>query len=517
MADSGSSSGGVTSKLWEFFTKTGSWFDINLYETIHYRKRFKLNSINFLPLYVEQHTQNDFYTKMFSQLYPDPPTRGLKDGEDPTALEQIGSAISSAAGAAVNKVANTVANQITSTANYAKSLVSTLTFGLVDTSQKVTAGCNSSFGIVRDNIPRLRVTEIRLNDKLTQKGILFSCLGKMFQAGSSLAKGSDGMKNVGEKIATAFESGLNAVTDKILHMSASDWLSKMSSGSVRDALTTRIGGIAYSFIKDVASGEYMNTYDLPHFVNNPTMLSSIGADGFDKPAPSKNPILKMINDMTGGNLAFQENISWHAGGNMTQGPFTGTFYLFNDTLMMYAHNLDLVVRLVTHSMAIRDTFMYRPPCCYDVTDVGCRRCYFCSGEFTIKKVGKIRLLKSDYNSATNVEYVDKLLAGIKNRVAKLTTPSSAVNVDFLNYVPDAFEISYTFTPLISENFNTFIYYFLQKHGAPSTAVLPSRKLTTNDRVGDYYGCKTDFLKDDAMKTFVDAFSESISKSSGGNP
>ena len=501
--------------IWKFLTEVDKWFNINLYETIHSKKNFKLVNINFLPLYVQQHVANDFYTKMFSQLYPDPPTSVSAGSEDQSLMDKVGSAVSNAAGAAVGKVANTVANQITSTANYAKSLVSTLTFGLVDTTQKVTAGSNSSYRLLRTAIPHLVVTEIRLNDKLSQKGILFSCLGKMFKAGASLATGNSGMKDIGSKIATAFGKGLDVLCNDTLHMTAQEWLDKMSSGNMKDAMATRIGGIAYSFIRNSASGRYMNTYELPHFVNNQTMITSIGSDGFDKPGSGSNPILKMINDATGGNLAMPENISWKAGGASNQGAFTGTFYLFNDTLKMYARNLDLILRLVTHSMPIRDTFMYRAPCCYDVTDVGNRRCYFCSGEFTVKKVGKIRLLRSAYNcSGPSVSFVDNLLASIKKRVTKITTPSSDVNVDFLNYVPDAFEVSYTFTPLISENYNTFVYYFLQKNGNPSESVLPTYKAddgsTMRDTTSTAYGSDVDYLKDKLMKDFVDAFSQAIS-------
>lgn len=502
-------------RIWKFLTEVDKWFNVNLYETIHSKKNFNLGDINFLPLYVKQHVANDFYTKMFSQLYPDPPTNASQQKGGSSVLEKVGSAISNAAGAAVSKVANTVANQITSTANYAKNLVSTLTFGLVDTSQKVTAGSNSSYSLVHTAIPHLVVTEIRLNDKLSQKGILFSCLGKMFKAGASLATGNSGMKDIGSKIATAFGKGLDSLCNSTLHMTAQEWLDKMSSGNMNDAMATRIGGIAYSFIRNSASGRYMNTYKLPHFVNNPTMISSIGDDGFDSGGLSSNPLLKMVNDMTGGNLTIQENISWSAGGKFSQGPFTGSFYVFNDTLDMYVRNLDLILRLVTHSMPIRDTFMYRAPCCYDVTDVGNRRCYFCSGEFTVKKVGKIRLLRSKYNSAgPSAPFVDNLLAAMKDRVTELTTPSSDVNADFLNYVPDAFEITYTFTPLISENYNTFVYYFLQKNGNPSESVLPTYKAddgsTMRDTTSTAYGSDVDYLKDKLMKDFVNAFSQAIS-------
>lgn len=496
---SGSESSSVGGKIWSFLTKAEEWFTgVNMYEVLHNdRGEYTLDNVNFLPLYVKRHIANDFYTKMFSQLYPDPPTSGTGSSSSGGILSKIATGFSNAAGAAVSKVTNTIANQITATANYARNLVSTLTFGLVDTSKSVTAGKNCSYDMIRTSIPHLKVTEIRLNDKLSQKGILFSCMGKLFKAGANLATSDKGMDDVVTKVSNGFEKGLDAICDKLLGKSASDWLKDMQSTEMSDVLSTRIGGLAYSFIRNAASGQYMYTFELPHF-GNPTMIKSVATGGFDHDSGSGD-ILKIINDMTGNNATLMENISWSAEkarGTFKMDPFTGTFYLFNDTLEMYKENLDFVLRTVTHSLPIRDSFMYRAPCCYDVTDVGNRRCYFCSGEFSVKKVGKIRKL-SAYPGMT-VDMLTNLTDEIKQYI--MTSDSGmakSINDDIIDYVPDAFEITYTFTPLISENYNTFVYYFLNEEYV--TKVPPSTG----------YGDEINYLTDELMKTFVEAFTSAL--------
>jgi len=496
---SGSGTPSIGSQIWEFLSKSDKWFSgVNLYDVIHDdRPTFNLSNINFLPLYVKKHIANDFYTKMFSQLYPDPPTSETGSSSKGGIVDTISNAFSNAAGSAVSKVTNVVANQITSTANYARNLVSTLTFGLVDTSKSTTVGKNCSYDMIQTSIPHLKVTEIRLNDKLTQKGILFSCMSKMFNSAKDIAFSGMGMDKIVEKVSNGFDKGLDAVCTKLLGSDAGTWLKNMQSTEINDVLATRIGGLAYSFIRNAASGQYMYTYELPHF-GTPTMMKSVSTSGFDHDGGSGD-LLKLANEMIGGNLTFTENIVWSAAdakGSFTMGPFEGTFYLFNDTLEMYKQNLDFILHAVTHSMPIRDSFMYRPPCCYDVTDVGNRRCYFCSGEFTVKKVGKIRKLSA--YPGMNVSMLTNLLDEIKQYIMTSDTGmAKSVNDDFIDYIPDAFEIHYTFTPLISENYNTFVYYFLNEEYV--TKVAPTTE----------YGDEINLVGDELMKTFVTEFTSAL--------
>ena len=500
-------------KIWNFLTTTTGWFQTNLYATVHGDKDFKLENINFLPRYVQDHIKNDFYTKMFAQLYPDPEVSKTEPKEQST-MDKIVDGFSNAVGSAVNRVTNAVANQITATGNYARNLVSTLTFGLVGGQKAAASGENMSMKVLCTHIPHLRVVELRLNDKLTQKGILLDCLKKLFNSAKEVAIGDAGWNEIKNKLTNALDKGLEAVLKATLNMSLETWMSKMTSGSVEDAVSTRIGGLAYSFIRNSASGTYMNTYELPCSASDKVFLKSVGTGGFEKESTS-NAALGMVNDFLNGNLTINENVSWKAG-QFSGGPFQGSLVLFNDTLEMYANNLNLVLRLVTHSMPIRDSFLYRPPCIYDVTEVGARRCYFCSGDFTVKKLGKVRRLKweEDTCSGSHDEIADKLLTKIKKILSDVPEVQKAINDDIVNYVPDAFEVQYTFSPLISENYNTFVYYFLE--GAdrnPVEALLPV--YTDNDgnksrsTISTKYGQPANRLGDKLMVDFTDAFVKNL--------
>ena len=522
MAEEKTESDKATS-VWDFLTRAQLWMSVNLFEPAQYvREVVHISDVNFVPKYMQRHIQNDMYFNMFAQVYPDPePIPRAKKSKEKDPLGSLVEGFSNAAGSAVERVGNAVADQISATASYARNLVDTLTFGLTARSARSNKPSNN-INMLKLHVPRVKVTEIRLNDKLTQMGIMFECIKKMFNAGANLVGNNSGFKDVIDRMRQAFDKGLDVVLNATIGMNVEEWLSAMSSGKLSDAMQTRLGGLAYAFIRNAASGKYMTTYELPH-VGESAYMKSIGGGQWGTEGGDFGDAMTFINRMTGGNLIVQDNVRWQVSRGMNMGPIKGKFHLFNDDLEMFCDNLGLILRLVTHSMPVRDTFMYRSPCCYDVTDVGGRRCYFCSGEFEVKRVGKIRHIsdrkptKKEENPDTPIAdaqlllpYMKLRMLGYRDNITDIPFNLRDVNPDILRWIPDAFEVSYTFNPIISENFNTFLYYFLQGvDGNPAASIVPQLKTGNAKSQSVKYGAEINFLGDKIMKDFSDAVAKEI--------
>lgn len=391
--------------------------------------------------------------------------------------------------------------------NICPSVLNSPEFGLYfnkDISNQLLYDYNSKDKITIDSflnqLPGVQVREFQVDSKLDQFVNLFFDL---FQSAASI------FKEAGMKISDVLGVGSDASRDKFFskmkEMLSACWDYCIAQGKFKDGpnllqnadgssrwsvaklnlskadkaltgfnrnnqlisqdLTTYIMNFPFLLYYRLYSCTTLNVYELPYVGDQ--LWSTEGKDGWENEAmqlskgsgKDNDSMLGKVLSMVGpgfGDLMRRIKIDhmprWDAHINGKLGQITLSFDLFNDTKDAALKNFIFINTIIPNNLWMQYGMLRHSPCLYDVKIEGLKRLFLCTANFNVKSSGIMR--------TPSIEWIHELC--LKHANLNSWKATELIN-DIINHnlikIPDVYTVEMTFTSLIPDNFNTFLYNY----------------------------------------------------------
>ena len=361
-----------------------------------------------------------------------------------------------------------------------------------------------------NRLPGVQIREFQVDAKLDQFINLFfelfqsaKGLFKEFKLSDAVGAGSDAARDrwismIRQVLTTVwnycmnqgkFQKGPNMMEDK---SGKNRWEAGKDSGTPADGLKNGpLGGSGQSalnldtYLMDFPFMMYyrlqscttLNIYELPY--SGQDLWSSDGNQGWQNASMGLKDLTgggdgaggmmsKIANMFVGGlgDLINRAKINympkWDPTGEGTVGEVTVTFDLFNDTAEAAMMNFIFVNTIIPNNLWMQYGMLKHSPCLYDVKIEGVKRMFLCSGKFRVKAGGMMR--------TPPLAWVRDLCAKHANGKGKTDGSWSpeklayAIMANNLVKIPDVYTVEMTFTSLIPENFNNFLFNYSRNSG-----------------------------------------------------
>ena len=162
------------------------------------------------------------------------------------------------------------------------------------------------------------------------------------------------------------------------------------------------------------------------------------------------PILGKMLDTLFGNMGINFTPWWDAanGSQTKASEIECKFSLFNDNIDSTVANFIFVTTIIAHCRWIQYNIMQHSSSLYDITIPGIGKNYACMGSFDVQYKGTLRTPSSGLMSKLRAHVNSHYNAGV------------VVNDQQIK-IPDVYDVTMKFQPLLPANFNTFVYNFMQ--------------------------------------------------------
>ena len=124
------------------------------------------------------------------------------------------------------------------------------------------------------------------------------------------------------------------------------------------------------------------------------------------------------------------------------------FSLYNDSLDGALKNFIFVNTIVPNNKWLQYHAFQHAPCLYDIKINGVNRLFMCQGDFKVEAKGVLR--------RPSPEFITTLAEKFTNENATALTPQ-ALSENELVRIPDIYDVHMTFTSLLPNNFNNFLF------------------------------------------------------------
>lgn len=278
-------------------------------------------------------------------------------------------------------------------------------------------------------VPRLQVTEfqsnyqfnwaLKLNDLLNS---ILAGIGEIGSAGNSL---------------TATNPELDSF--KIDDLKLNEELAKINSSN--NSILDR----PVQMIKEMFTGKYVGSYEIPYWQNNETFINISNGDKWNvKGEAGQSEIGKSIKEYLnkGANVDYPTIPTWSLkDGATVPADIAVKFSLYNDNLSNLMKNFKFVHTITSGAFWVQDNYRQMQPNLYDVHFPGYFQYYYCSMDIQVKLIGMKRKLQ--------LISLDKL-RGV-----------SGINIPDNTFFPDMYYVEITFKPLVPNNFNMYLNYLIK--------------------------------------------------------
>jgi len=346
----------------------------------------------------------------------------------------------------VNEISNTVEDSI----NGIKDSVNNVKDMLTGTKKKkIEKNLSNQFNDFIMTFPYAKIYEFKPQDDL---GATVSGLATAFKMIDNIVDGAAGFKDT-----------VKAIIDGFYEFILTEFKIDLKNPSSFTDPNARILGIPNKLYKNIISGYYTAYYEIP-LLENGDFLSSKGTAGWTQQGfveryfgTAGSSIKSFMADNIGSGLDIATKPKWSIeGGGEPFKDITIKVMLFNDNIASTFNNLAFIHSFVAGNLWYQDTLIQKASSLYDVELPGRLRYYFCTCDIEVNFVGKVRVLSQ---GLTYDNVLDKDV--IKKDLAKYNIPLtvlSNMNVHVLNNIPDMYEVTFTFHPLLPNNYNTYCAY-----------------------------------------------------------
>ena len=125
------------------------------------------------------------------------------------------------------------------------------------------------------------------------------------------------------------------------------------------------------------------------------------------------------------------------------------FSLYNDSLDGALKNFIFVNTIVPNNKWLQYHVFQHAPCLYDVKINGINRLFMCQGDFKVEGKGVLR--------RPSPEFINVLFGMFTNENIKENFTDSFIQDNELIRIPDIYDVHMTFTSLLPNNFNNFLF------------------------------------------------------------
>ena len=315
-----------------------------------------------------------------------------------------------------------------------------------------------------DSIPSIQIREYLQDAKLNMVFDLFQQFGNGWTDGTTSGEKAKEENENSKQPLSAVLSGIGlrvwnfikAVTkdfDKIMLDAASNqiknittfYINSEDNSSIR---TKSVLNFPYMLYYRLMSTTTTNIYEVPY--NGQIMYESQGG-GFSKgglgglTTDGKSIFGQFVN-WFGKNIRINTTPTWD-GPQDTPTKVEIDFSLYNDTIDAAIMNFIFVNTIVPNNKWIQYGIFQHAPCLYDVKINGINRLFMCQGDFKVESKGVLR---------------KPSLILIKELVKEHLNPRSSLKAENiidndLIRIPDIYDVHLTFTSLLPNNFNNFLF------------------------------------------------------------
>lgn len=229
-------------------------------------------------------------------------------------------------------------------------------------------------------------------------------------------------------------------------------------------ITTYIYKFPYIMWYMLQSCTTTNIYELPCVVESKEMYSSDGTQGWPSAGFSLGnsflnniPLVKQL--LNNVNISFMPWWDAKEGNATPTPPVVVKFDLFNDTANAALYNFIFVNTLIPNAKWVQYNLFQHSPHLYDIKLEGYGRLFACSAQFKVTQQGVLREMQN--------EWLEKKLKPYINESAM--NPGDFINSikkDKLIKIPDIYHVEMTFTSLLPDTFNNYLYTY--SHNASIT-------------------------------------------------
>jgi len=291
---------------------------------------------------------------------------------------------------------------------------------------------------ITHNIPKIIISEFQPNNEITSA---ISKLGTIFKTAEQFFSGG----NMGAVLGKMFSTEGMAVLLK--NIMGDDLKDVKDIDTVKGKLIT----IPNWFYTHMIGGYFTAKYEVP-YLDKQNYLNGQGSEGWTaRSLKSKmlGPLADIAKKFSGDTLnAFDiaAKPKWQLDGSgPTYENITCELTLFNYDEEALWKNFKLIHTLIPGNMWYQSVLLQKSSCLYDIEIPGRMRFYLCKADMSATFEGKQRRAPEIF----------------RKRVAQMSALGYSMNESAIFNVPDAYKITMTFTPLVPNNFNMYMNYFMK--------------------------------------------------------
>jgi len=318
-----------------------------------------------------------------------------------------------------------------------------------------------------ENLPRITIREYLQDAKLDQMMNLFSDIGSGFKAGSEAAADSnkDGgggirkfLSNVGDAAKSAISGGSvlisnidKAMTDIFKNAYKDSAIGGINKSAPDNSYTKFVLKIPYLLYYGILSSTSTNIYEIPY--SGQVLYESSGSNGWKSHnllegfETGGKSMLGVLANWVGKNIRVNTTPTWDGASDEMGIKVDIEFSLFNDSKAGALMNFIFVNTIVPGNMWMQYHVFQHAPNLYDIRIEGVKRLFMCSGDFKVEQVGVLRKPSKAFCQEL-FKYVNS--GNIKLDLDTLT--------DIVR-IPDMYKVTCTFTSLLPNNFNNYLYTY----------------------------------------------------------
>lgn len=302
------------------------------------------------------------------------------------------------------------------------------------------------------NIPFIGIREYQQDAKLNLLLNLFNAISAGIQAGSEAANSSNEEFKLSQFATHVWEFTKKVFDDipVILKASIAPVIAKINflayqSGLEFDDYVLRI---PYIFYYRIISATSTCMYEIPY---NGKILYETYAEGWNKKrgldglTTSTNTMLGQMVNFFGSNIRVNTTPTWDGITEAQSVKVDVNFQLYNDEANAAVKNFIFVNTLFPNAKWLQYHIFQHSPSLYDIKIDGINRLFMCQGDFKCEQKGVLRK-PSKY-------ILDDIFYWHKNQKATITRDQ----LTDLIRIPDIYDITITFTSLLPNNFNNYLF------------------------------------------------------------
>ena len=237
----------------------------------------------------------------------------------------------------------------------------------------------------------------------------------------------------------------------------SDWTE--IAGIMKDD-SIRMHSLAETMLLEIINGHYAFNCKLPYIGNSGRpLIQTSGESGWNGGGNMISGAFEAIGDAVGINAAWNNPLRWSRSDIKNFTPLHLHFTAFNDTFEHFLSNYLFMTLFMATGKAVTDIIFVRAPYLYDIEIPGGFRYQLCTLSGSISPIGKTRCLVSDSSQFSQLEAALKTFIGGGER---------DVNMNAIRYVPDAYDMDFTFTSMLPDLWNFMDSYVFPTKGRENT-------------------------------------------------